>query len=190
MTSLSSSDMIAWSTCHPVTRWGSTTEPILFDFEVVRWLWCRCFLVVLEGCNISEADSNGVALVPLASASRDLEETSSKRFSRWSILSWLKNTEFEHQVPLLEHWIASNDQCWMHSITPQLSRDGWRFSLTSEDKYGKSFSQLKEETGGDEAWIETLPNIHALGEVVKASAGPFVRGETRELIRFRIPSSK
>lgn len=30
-TNRSSSDMMAWSTCQPVTRWGSTTEPIVVD---------------------------------------------------------------------------------------------------------------------------------------------------------------
>ncbi len=43
-------------------------------------------------------------------------------------------------------------------------------------RYGKSFSQLKEESGGEEAWMESLPETHALGEVVKGNGGPLIMG--------------
>jgi len=37
-TSRSSSDMMAWSTCQPLTRWGRTTEPMLA--KVCYGVWC------------------------------------------------------------------------------------------------------------------------------------------------------
>ena len=40
----SSSDMMAWSTCQPVTRWGRTTEPIVVLFGFVE-LWKICYLM-------------------------------------------------------------------------------------------------------------------------------------------------
>jgi hypothetical protein len=51
------------------------------------------------------------------------------------------------------------------------------YERTSDKNYGKSFSQLKEESGGEEAWMESLPETHALGEVIKGNGGPLIMGQ-------------
>jgi len=52
------------------------------------------------------------------------------------------------------------------------------FVQVSEQKYGKSFDQVMQEIGGEEAWIEALPSIHKLGEILEKNGGPFVMGDT------------
>lgn len=56
------------------------------------------------------------------------------------------------------------------------------FYRTREEDVGKPLSVYAKENGGEEAWIEALPAINALAEVVKKNGGPFVMGKTRKLI--------
>ncbi|CZR69457.1 uncharacterized protein PAC_19357 [Phialocephala subalpina] len=44
--------------------------------------------------------------------------------------------------------------------------------------------QLKNEIGGEEAWMEALPGIKALGELLGKNGGPFVEGDTPSYADF------
>lgn len=63
------------------------------------------------------------------------------------------------------------------NLLPERSRE--YFVRTREKRWGKPLAQVQAEHGGEEAWIEAMPGIKALGEVVKANGGPFVMGDTR-----------
>jgi hypothetical protein len=41
--------------------------------------------------------------------------------------------------------------------------------------------QLYAEEGGEEAWIQSLPGMKAMGELLEKEGGPFFMGSTREL---------
>lgn len=43
----------------------------------------------------------------------------------------------------------------------------------------KPLEELKKQTGGEEAWMEALPSLRELGEVLTAKDGPFCMGDTR-----------
>ncbi len=64
------------------------------------------------------------------------------------------------------------------NILPEGSKE--YFARTREARFGKSLLQLRKETGVEEAWIEALPGIKELGELLKANGGPFVMGDKRE----------
>jgi hypothetical protein len=93
---------------------------------------------------------------------------------------------------LLPKIMTSLRGVWMPGLQTKLLNERSReyYIQTSEKKYGKSFNEVMKEIGGEEAWIEALPGIHELGEILKASGGPFVMGETRKFIRSFLPSSK
>jgi hypothetical protein len=65
-------------------------------------------------------------------------------------------------------------------IPPKLlnkpSRD--YFVRTRELRFGMKLENMAEMMGGEEAWMEALPGIKALGEILKKNGGPFVEGET------------
>jgi hypothetical protein len=65
---------------------------------------------------------------------------------------------------------------WVPGLQTKLLNERTRehYIETSEKKYGKSFNEVMEEIGGEEAWMEALPGIHELGEILMASGGPFV----------------
>ncbi|KAH7309250.1 hypothetical protein BKA65DRAFT_519492 [Rhexocercosporidium sp. MPI-PUGE-AT-0058] len=52
------------------------------------------------------------------------------------------------------------------------------FHRTREAFIGKPLTQYMKEEGGEEAWVEALPAIKALGELVKKNGGPYVMGKT------------
>lgn len=64
------------------------------------------------------------------------------------------------------------------NVLPPKSKEYFR--RTREAKVGKTLLQLKKETGGEEAWMEALPGIKALGELLRKNGGPFAEGDTRE----------
>jgi hypothetical protein len=72
---------------------------------------------------------------------------------------------------------------WMTPLHAKLLSDRSKdhFVQVSEQKYGKQFTQVMQEIGGEEAWIEALPSIRQLGEIVKKNGGSFVMGETCKL---------
>lgn len=53
------------------------------------------------------------------------------------------------------------------------------FKLANRNMENNSVSQVMQEIGGEEAWIEALPSIHELCEIAKRNKGPFVMGDTR-----------
>lgn len=54
------------------------------------------------------------------------------------------------------------------------------FGRTRGERVGKPLHQFAKENGGEEAWMEALPGIKALGVLLKENGGPFVTGDTRE----------
>lgn len=77
---------------------------------------------------------------------------------------------------------------WMPRVPPNLlsERSSEYFERTRAERWGKPLSQIAKEIGGEEAWIEALPGIKELGEIVKAKGGPFVMGETPSYADFVI----
>lgn len=71
---------------------------------------------------------------------------------------------------------------WMSPLYNRILTDQSKdhFLQVSERKYGKPLKQVMEEGGGEEAWIEALPSIHALGEILREEEGPFVMGHSRK----------
>jgi hypothetical protein len=76
---------------------------------------------------------------------------------------------------------------WMTPLHTKLLNDRSKdhFVKVSEQKYGKQFTRVMQEIGGEEAWIEALPSIHRLGEIFKKNRGPFAMGETRKFTGSR-----
>jgi len=77
---------------------------------------------------------------------------------------------------------------WMPRVPTNLLNEPSRdyFVRTREERFGKSLHQVMKEIGGEEAWIEALPVIKELRQVVKARGGPFVMGETPSYADFVI----
>jgi hypothetical protein len=71
---------------------------------------------------------------------------------------------------------------WLPLVPTNLLNDvsSEYFYRTREEQIGKSLTQFKKDQGGEECWIEALPGIKALGDMVKRNGGPFVMGKTRE----------
>jgi hypothetical protein len=69
---------------------------------------------------------------------------------------------------------------WCPKIATNLLNEPSReyFEQTREKRFGVPLAKLAETDGGEEAWMEALPGIKALGEVLKKKGGPFVEGET------------
>jgi hypothetical protein len=65
-------------------------------------------------------------------------------------------------------------------IPPKLLNEPSRdyFVRTREQRFGMKLENMAEMMGGEEAWMEALPGIKALGEILKKNGGPFVEGET------------
>jgi hypothetical protein len=64
------------------------------------------------------------------------------------------------------------------NLLPNRSKE--YFGRTREQKFGKPILQLAKENGGEEAWLEALPGIKELMELLKVNGGPFVMGQIRE----------
>lgn len=65
------------------------------------------------------------------------------------------------------------------NLLPETSKE--YFGRTREKRFGKPILQFAKENGGEEAWLEALPGIKELADLLKANGGPFVMGKTREL---------
>ncbi|KAE9371002.1 hypothetical protein N431DRAFT_376340 [Stipitochalara longipes BDJ] len=95
-------------------------------------------------------------------------------------------------LPEVEHLVSkimtTLRGVWMPALHANLLNDRSKkhFVQVSEQKYQKPFDQVLQEIGGEEAWIEVLPSIHQLGEIIKKNEGPFVMGETPSYADFVI----
>jgi len=58
------------------------------------------------------------------------------------------------------------------------------FTRTRAERFGKSLTEIAQEQGGEEAWMEALPPIKELGQVLARHEGPFVLGEDGKLGTF------
>lgn len=54
---------------------------------------------------------------------------------------------------------------------------------------GKSLEEYAKTDGGEEAWIEALPGMKTLGELIKNEGGPYIMGKTRKSWRAYIKCS-
>ena len=70
---------------------------------------------------------------------------------------------------------------WM-PLVPNILNEPSReyFERTRSATVGKSLKEYAQTNGGEEAWIEALPPIKELSEVIKKNGGPFVMGESRK----------
>jgi hypothetical protein len=73
---------------------------------------------------------------------------------------------------------------WMHLVPATLLNDpsSEYFTRTREESLGKSLQEFAQHSGGEGAWIEALPGIKALGELLKKEGGPYVLGKTRKFV--------
>ncbi|KUJ16644.1 uncharacterized protein LY89DRAFT_685548 [Mollisia scopiformis] len=72
------------------------------------------------------------------------------------------------------------------NLLPERSKE--YFGRTRQARLGKTLEQYGKDSGGEEAWMEALPGIKELGELVKANGGPFVMGKTPSYADFVIVS--
>ncbi|KAK0112609.1 hypothetical protein ONS95_014352 [Cadophora gregata] len=70
---------------------------------------------------------------------------------------------------------------WLPRVPVNLlnPRSSEYFHRTREEDVGKPLAQFMKEEGGEEAWVEALPAIKSLGELVKKEGGPYLLGKTR-----------
>ncbi|KAH9213322.1 putative glutathione S-transferase [Leptodontidium sp. 2 PMI_412] len=75
---------------------------------------------------------------------------------------------------------------WLPRVPVNLlnERSSEYFHRTREQGIGKPLTQFMKEEGGEEAWVEALPAIKALGELVKKNGGPYVMGKTPSYADF------
>ena len=64
------------------------------------------------------------------------------------------------------------------NILPERSKE--YFERTRAEALGKPLEEFAKLNGGEEAWIEAMPGIKELGELIKKEGGPFVMGDSRE----------
>jgi glutathione S-transferase len=69
---------------------------------------------------------------------------------------------------------------WIQKVPQNLLNEPSQeyFVRTREKRLGMNLAKVAETTGGEEAWMEALPKIKSLGEVLKKNRGPFIDGET------------
>ncbi|PMD12331.1 hypothetical protein NA56DRAFT_652562 [Hyaloscypha hepaticicola] len=93
--------------------------------------------------------------------------------------------EVEKVVPSIN---AALRGVWCPKVPPQLLNEPSReyFVRTREERFGIKFENMAETMGGEEAWMEALPGIKALGEILRKNGGPFVQGETVSYADFVI----
>lgn len=75
---------------------------------------------------------------------------------------------------------------WMPKVPAKLlnDRSAEYFTRTRAERFGKSLTEIAQEQGGEEAWMEALPPIKELGQVLARHEGPFVLGEDGKLGTF------
>lgn len=54
------------------------------------------------------------------------------------------------------------------------------FIRTREEDIGKPLKQFAQESGGEEAWIQALPALKELGDLLRKHDGPFLLGPDGE----------
>lgn len=52
------------------------------------------------------------------------------------------------------------------------------FERTRAEALGKTLQEYAKTDGGEKAWIEALPGLNSLGELIKKEGGPYVMGKT------------
>ncbi|KAK0124742.1 hypothetical protein ONS96_008624 [Cadophora gregata f. sp. sojae] len=77
---------------------------------------------------------------------------------------------------------------WLPRVPVNLlnPRSSEYFHRTREEDVGKPLAQFMKEEGGEEAWVEALPAIKSLGELVKKEGGPYLLGKTPSYADFII----
>jgi len=67
----------------------------------------------------------------------------------------------------------------MHLVPKRLLNEPSReyFERTRKERLGKSLDVFAKEEGGEEAWVEAMPGIKGLGEVLGREEGPYVLGK-------------
>jgi hypothetical protein len=56
------------------------------------------------------------------------------------------------------------------------------FERTRAERLGKSLAEFHAQEGGEEAWMQALPPLKALGELLGREEGPFFMGNKGEFI--------
>jgi len=76
---------------------------------------------------------------------------------------------------------------WM-PVVPNILNEPSReyFERTRAETLGKSLQEYAKTDGGEEAWVEALPGLKELGELIKKEGGPFVMGDTPSYADFVI----
>jgi hypothetical protein len=71
---------------------------------------------------------------------------------------------------------------WMPQVPTKLlnERSKEYFERTRTEAVGKSLQEYAKTNGGEEAWLEALPGVKELGELLKKEGGPFFMGKTRK----------
>jgi hypothetical protein len=87
-------------------------------------------------------------------------------------------TQVEQLLPKIQEPLRA---VWMPRVPNILSEPSKEyFERTRAEGLGKSLEEYAKTDGGEEAWIEALPAIKGLGEIIKKNGGPFVMGDTRK----------
>jgi hypothetical protein len=89
------------------------------------------------------------------------------------ILAQVEEVLTKIQFPLMGVWMPR-----VPSILNERSRE--YFERTRAERLGKSLEEFSKTNGGEEAWIEALPGIIALGELIRKEGGPYVMGKERK----------
>jgi len=71
---------------------------------------------------------------------------------------------------------------WMSKIPRDLlpERSAEYFQRTRHERFGMSLDQLERDHGSDERWEEAKAPAKVLGDILRASGGPFYMGSTGE----------
>ena len=70
---------------------------------------------------------------------------------------------------------------WMPKVPDLVSdRSADYFNRTRARVVGKSLQEYAKTDGGEEAWIEALPALKELGELIKKEGGPYLMGKDGE----------
>jgi len=75
---------------------------------------------------------------------------------------------------------------WMPLVPQNLlnPRSAEYFTRTREERFGKTFEELRVESGGEEGWIEAMSGIKSLGRLLAQEDGPFFMGKTASYMDF------
>jgi glutathione S-transferase len=89
------------------------------------------------------------------------------------VLSQVEQLLFTVLGPLRAVWMPR-----VPNILPERSAE--YFERTRAEALGKPLQEYAKSDGGEEPWIEALPGLKQLGELIKKEDGPYVMGKTGE----------